>query len=74
MDKKPYSGLSAEIISFDAASIETGLVAESGCRLGSVQYYNEDEYGAQLPMGVCWVAASNTYSLDWLDPKGDYIP
>ena len=74
MEKKEYNGLAVEVILFGTDTIETGLVAESGCRLGSVQYYTEDGNGNPMPMGVCWVKETNTYSLDWDEPAGDYTP
>ena len=73
MEKKAYNGLAAEVISFGTDAIETGLIRESGCRLGSVQYYTEDEDGNALPIGVCWDKTHQEYSLDWDDPVGDYI-
>lgn len=74
MEKKMYNGLAVDIISFGADCIETGLVSESGCKLGSVQYYTEDEQGNALPMGVCWDKTAQEYSLDWDEPVGDYYP
>lgn len=74
MKKKEYNGLAADIISFGMGDIETGLVAESGCKLGSVQYYTEDDDGHSLPIGVCWDRTNKEYSLEWDTWTGDYVP
>ena len=74
MEKKEYNGLAVEVISFGSDAIETGLIKESGCRLASVQYYTEDGNGVSMPVGVCWIKETNTYSFDWDEPVGDYIP
>lgn len=74
MEKKTYNGLAAEVISFGKDDIETGVIAESGCRLGSVQYYTEKMDGTPAPMGVCWDETNHEYSLDWDEPVGDYYP
>lgn len=75
MEKKTYKGLAVDVISFGADTIETGhVVAVSGCYLGSVQYYTEAMDGTPAPMGMCWSPDDHTYSLDWAEYRGDYIP
>ena len=74
MEKKEYNGLAVEVILLGTDSIETGLVPESRCYLGAVQYYTEDGNGNPMPLGVCWIRENNTYSLDWAEYTGDFYP
>lgn len=73
MKRKEYSGLETEVILFGDNSINTvGVIAESGCYLGAVQFYTQDGDGNQMPVGVCW-AENGEYSLDWEGPSGDIV-
>ena len=74
LEKKKYSGLDVEVILFGTDTIETTLLAESGCYLGSVQFYTTDGENRPMPIGVCWVQETGKYSFVWAEYRGDFIP
>lgn len=76
MTKKRYSGLEAEFISFGEKNISTLThIIYSGCKLGAVTFYTEDEEGKPMMWGQCWY--SNPYEdldFDYTSYDGYIIP
>ena len=54
MKKKDYTGLDVELIPFNSEILTYGPTPDSGCQLGSVTYYTENEQGTKMPWGQCW--------------------
>ena len=75
MEKKPYSGIAIEFIPYDD-SILTGQaysVADSGCKVGGVGFYTEDENDVPVPLGVCWYDDPGIIDFYWTGRGGSII-
>ena len=71
--KKEYTSLDVELIPFKDDVLTYGPKADSGCRLGAVTYYTEDEYKNKMPWGQCWYDGDpDNLSFDFDGDSGDF--
>ena len=76
MDKKKYSGLEVEFVSFGKDNIATITpVPDSGCYVGAVTYYTTDAEGRTMQYGSCWYEDPyEDLSFDWRNSGGSIMP
>lgn len=76
MNKKKYSGLDVEVVSFGKDNIATITpVPDSGCTVGAVTYYTSDAQGKPMQYGTCWYDDPyEDLEFDWSGQGGSIMP
>lgn len=70
MEKKVYTGLEAEYVSFGDSDIGTLPDGYSGCFLGTVELYvSPDDHTEIYNVATCWSDIEDDFIYNWVEWK-----